>query len=86
MSIFQPDLEFLPLVNNSVTLQSLPMLLNRLGNDRKFGRKFGSALFFVRNYSIYSLSESSAEVRPNRKFGLSLLIDALYLKLVNVLN
>ena len=54
-------------------LKLIPNYENRLGIDRDFGRKFGSALFFVRNYSTYCLSESSAEVRPNRKFGLSLL-------------
>ena len=48
------------------------MKISRLGRDRKFGREFGSALFFVNNYSNCCLSESSAEVRPNRKFGLPL--------------
>ena len=52
----------------------IPTYENRLGNGRKFGRKFGSALFFVRNFGTYCLSESSAEVRPNRKFGLSLIV------------
>ena len=56
-------------LNSSVPI---PTCGNWLGIDREFGRKFGSALFFVSNYSNYSLSESSAEVRPNRKFGLSL--------------
>ena len=53
--------------------QSLPLKIHRLGYNRKFGRKFGSALFFVSNFGTYCLSERSAEVRPNRKFGLSLL-------------
>ena len=51
----------------------IPTYENRLGNGRKFGRKFGSALLFVRNFGTYCLSESSAEVRPNRKFGPSLI-------------
>ena len=54
--------------------QSLPITIHRLGDDRKFGRKFGSALFFISNFGTYCLSESSAEVRPNRKFGLPLAI------------
>ena len=33
---------------------------------------FGRTLIFVRNFCAFSLSESSAELRPNRKFGLSL--------------
>ena len=34
--------------------------------------RFGQTFTFVRKFCPYCLSESSAEVRPNRKFGLSL--------------
>ena len=40
--------------------------------------RFGRTFFFVGKFCLYSLSESSAEVRPNRKFGLSLLTKYMF--------
>ena len=68
--------------------QSLPMKIHRLGDDRKFGRKFGSALFFVSNFSTYCLSERSAEpkVRSITNYYGDFVLDLRCLEMVQILD